>query len=62
MYVEGVPTHQVARITEVLRGFEVASGTQANWRHFVGGLQAPGLYGVRLIASDKHIGLKAARR
>ena len=37
------------------------SEAEVRWRYFVAGLQARGLSGVRLLISDDHAGLKAAR-
>jgi transposase-like protein len=37
------------------------SEAEVHWRDFFGQLQARGLHGVRLIVSDDHAGLKAAR-
>jgi len=38
------------------------SEAEVHWREFLAGLQARGLHGVRLIVSDDHAGLKAARQ
>ena len=36
------------------------SEAEPHWRDFLAGLQARGLHGVRLVASDAHAGLKEA--
>ena len=38
------------------------SEAEVHWRDFIGSLRARGLIGVRLVVSDDHAGLKAARR
>ena len=38
------------------------SEAEVHWREFLAGLQARGLHGVRLIVSDDHAGLEAARQ
>ena len=38
------------------------SEAEVHWREFLAGLQARGLHGVKLIVSDDHAGLKAARQ
>jgi len=46
----------------VLLGVSVSlSEAEVHWREFLASLQARGLHGVRLIVSDDHSGLKAAR-
>lgn len=37
------------------------SEAEVHWREFLAGLQARGLHGIKLIVSDDHAGLKAAR-
>jgi transposase-like protein len=38
------------------------SEAEVHWREFLGGLQDRGLHGVKLVVSDDHAGLKAARQ
>lgn len=46
----------------VLLGVSVSlSEAEVHWREFLGSLQDRGLHGVKMIVSDDHIGLKAAR-
>lgn len=46
----------------VLLGVSVSlSEAEVHWREFLGSLQDRGVHGVRLIVSDDHVGLKAAR-
>jgi putative transposase len=46
---------------EVLGTFIGLSEAEVHWRQFLKGLQDRGLHGVRLLISDDHSGLKAAR-
>jgi putative transposase len=46
----------------VVLGCSVArSEAETHWREFIESLQARGMYGVKLVVSDDHAGLKAAR-
>lgn len=47
---------------EILGVSVALSEAEVHWREFLKGLVARGLHGVRLIVSDDHAGLKAARR
>ncbi len=38
----------------------VEAESRESWTHFLRGLVARGLHGVRLVVSDAHVGLKAA--
>jgi putative transposase len=46
-----------------IRGASVSlSEAEVHWRVFLGSLRRRGLHGVRLVISDDHVGLKAARQ
>jgi transposase-like protein len=73
MYVQGVSTRKVSAIIEQLCGSSVSSTmvsqaaaqldeTLEVWLTFLQSLVSRGMSGIRLIVSDEHSGLKAARR
>jgi len=78
MYVQGVSTRKVTKIVKELCGFQVTSTpdgkrsvrgcsvamseAETHWREFLQDLQARGMHGVKLVISDDHAGLKAARQ
>lgn len=72
IYVQGVSTRKVAKITEELCGFEISS-TQVSratamldeqliaWREFLSSLKDRALHGIKYFVSAAHEGLKMAR-
>jgi putative transposase len=77
MYVQGVSTRKVTAVScalltavgigpdgkrSILRCSVQLSEAETHWRKFLQSLQDRGVHGVKLVVSDDHAGLKAARQ